>query len=156
MEALLAVGLIEKSHVQHAGGVHCPHLYQRASAGNPVAGGGSGDHGLAAGGLAHRQFRDGIDDAAVLVPAGKEGDQIPQGVYPQLFQGFGPCLANALDIPHIGVQLRHIPTSLCRHVMVLFMDYTSFCRGIQSKRNKSGWRNSVCKKACGMPDVMIP
>ena len=108
----LAVRLIEKGHVQRAGFVHRPHLHHRASAGDAAAGGDGGDHGPAAGRLPHRKLCNGIDDAAVLIAAGKKADQIPQSTDAQLFQRLGSCLADTLDVAHIGVQVCHSPASL--------------------------------------------
>ena len=119
VEALLAVGLIEKRHVQYAGVIHRPHLHHRASARDAVAGGRTGDHGPAAGRLPHRKLRNGVDDAAVLIPPGKEADQLPQRGDAQLFQRLGPRFADALDVLHAGVQSRHAAASFRCFLLII-------------------------------------
>ena len=125
VKALLAIGLVEERHVQHPGVVHRPHLHHRAPAGDAVAGGCGGDHGLAAGHLPHGKLPDGIDDAAVLIPPGEEADQLPQRGDPQLFQCLGPRLADTLDVPHIGAQIRHTAASF----LWLFLSLYQFSPG---------------------------
>ena len=77
MEAGFPVLLIEKGNIQHAAVVHGPHLYQCAAAGDAAGGWVAGQHG---------------PDA---------------GVFAQLLQGLGPRLADALDVPDVGVKIGH-------------------------------------------------
>lgn len=71
-------------------------------AGDAVGGGVGGDHGPDADILPLRQVTDGAGQGPILVGAGKVSDEITQGGDAQLLQSLGPCLSDALDIPHVG------------------------------------------------------
>ena len=44
---------------------------------------------------------------AVIVPPGEPADEVPERGDAQLAQSLGPLFADALDMAHIGVQVRH-------------------------------------------------
>ena len=111
----LAVFLIEKGDVQHAVLVHGPHLHQRPPAGDASAPGVLGHGGPDAGVFAGDQLPHRHGARSVLPAHGVVGDQVAQRPYAQLFQRFGPGLADALDIAHVRCQRRHgghLPSSI--------------------------------------------
>ena len=107
VETGFPVVLIEKGYIQHAVAVHGPHLHQRAPSGDAAGGGVAGQHGPDAGVFTHRQLPDGTLQRPILPPAGKVGQQVAQRGDAQLLQGLGPCLADALDVPDVGVEIGH-------------------------------------------------
>ena len=111
VQVVLQPRLVEEGHVQGAGVVHRPELYQVQPPADMGDGGGRRHQGRYAGGLAGHQVRDAAELGAVVIGPGEVGDQVPQGGDAQLAQGFGPLLPDALDIPHVCVQVRHGITS---------------------------------------------
>ena len=102
MEAVFPVLLIEEHHIQRSCLVHGTGADDGAAAGDAVGGGVGGDHGPDADILPLRQVTDGAGQCPILVGAGKVSDEITQGGDAQLLQSLGPCLSDALDIPHVG------------------------------------------------------
>ena len=102
VEAVFPVLLIEEHNVQRSCLVHGTGSDDGAAAGDAVGGGVGGDHGPDADILPLRQVTDGAGQGPILVGAGKVSDEITQGGDAQLLQSLGPCLSDALDIPHVG------------------------------------------------------
>ena len=104
-------GLVEKGHIQRASVVHGPDLHQIHALANVGQLWLRGDHGGDAGRFARDELADGLYFPAVLIAPGEPVDKVAQRGNAQLAQGSGLGLANALDVPHIGVQIRHAPAS---------------------------------------------
>ena len=103
--------LVEKGHIQRAGVVHGPHLHQIHAFADVGQRRLRGDHGGDAGRFAGDELADGLYFPAVLIASGEPVDEVAQRGDAQLAQRFCLGLANALDVPHIGVQIRHAPAS---------------------------------------------
>ena len=103
VEGGLAVFLVEKRHVQHAAVVHRPEAHHGAPAGDAPAHRLRGDHGHAAGLLPLGELGDGVNLRPVLIGAGEVADQLLQCGDAHPGQSLGPLLADALDIPHVGL-----------------------------------------------------
>lgn len=59
------------------------------------------------GGLAGNETADGPCLPAVFIAAGEPADKVTQRENAQLSQRLGLGLADALDVAHIGIQVRH-------------------------------------------------
>ena len=104
-------GLVEKGNIQRTGVVHGPDLHQIHALADVGQLWLRGNHGGDAGRFAGDELADGLYFPAVLIAPGEPVDEVAQRGDAQLAQGFCLGLANALDVPHIGAQIRHATAS---------------------------------------------
>ena len=123
-EAVFPIGLVEKGNIQGAALIHRPELHQLQALADPAEGGRSSYHGLRAGVLPVLEILDFHYRPAVIVCPGKIGDQILEGTDPQLGQGLGFLFPDALDIPHVGAQIRHGPFPPLRCYLLSWLMYS--------------------------------
>ncbi|CAN3999695.1 RNA polymerase sigma factor, partial [Dysosmobacter welbionis] len=146
VQAVFQPRLVEKGHIQGAGVVHRPELHQIQPLADVGDGGRGRHHGGHAGGLTGHQVRDAAEGGAVVVGPGEVGDQVPQGGDAQLPQGLGPLLADAPDVAHVCVQVRHgITSRLANHWPPLY-------NGAREKTRR--WVHGRMEEVGGLRDLV--